>query len=169
MVIYIYITLYISPRSCVLCSQEDGAHFNVHWGFLSRAGLNDKSQLAIQIEKYADIYTSRVSNFLRYTPFMYFRSPSQSLAHDRNLTAYQRMRQRRSLERKAAEREREEREEAEQQRKTGRAAVVGGVARSSLSSVDDESALEGDGVRGGDEGGAAVPGERRVRETKVLE
>lgn len=62
---------------------EDGGHFNATWGYLSRAGLNDKSHLQRQIEKYADIYTSRVSNFLRYTPFMYFRSPSQSLAHDR--------------------------------------------------------------------------------------
>ncbi len=43
------------------------------WGYLSRAGLNDKSQLNRQIEKYADIYTSRVSNFLRYTPYSYFR------------------------------------------------------------------------------------------------
>jgi 5' nucleotidase family len=41
-----------------------------HWGYLSRAGLNDKSQFTRQIEKYADIYTSRVSNFLRYTPYM---------------------------------------------------------------------------------------------------
>lgn len=31
----------------------------------------------------ADVYTSRVSNFLRYTPFSYFRSPTQTLAHDR--------------------------------------------------------------------------------------
>eukprot|EP00955_Chlamydomonas_euryale_P058354 357033-Chlamydomonas_euryale.AAC.2 len=30
------------------------------WGYLSRAGLNDKSQLCRQIEKYADIYTSRM-------------------------------------------------------------------------------------------------------------
>jgi hypothetical protein len=36
------------------------------WGYLSRAGLNDKSQLTRQIEKYADVYTSRVSNLLRY-------------------------------------------------------------------------------------------------------
>ena len=43
------------------------------WGYLSRAGLNDKSQLCRQIEKYADVYTSRVSNFLRFTPYMYFR------------------------------------------------------------------------------------------------
>ncbi|KAF9673225.1 hypothetical protein SADUNF_Sadunf10G0002200 [Salix dunnii] len=33
-------------------------------------------------ERYADIYTSRVSNFLHYTPFMYFRSQEQNLAHD---------------------------------------------------------------------------------------
>ena len=37
----------------------------------------------MQIEKYADIYTSRVANLKRYTPYMYFRSPSQSLVHDR--------------------------------------------------------------------------------------
>ncbi|EXB75646.1 hypothetical protein L484_026123 [Morus notabilis] len=33
-------------------------------------------------KRYADIYTSRVSNFLHYTPFMYFRSQEQTLAHD---------------------------------------------------------------------------------------
>ncbi|GAX76350.1 hypothetical protein CEUSTIGMA_g3796.t1 [Chlamydomonas eustigma] len=68
--------------------EQDGTYFNPRWGYLSRAGLNDKSQLCRQIEKYADIYTSRVSNFKRYTPYMYFRSPSQSMAHDRNLTRY---------------------------------------------------------------------------------
>eukprot|EP00798_Chlamydomonas_sp_ICE-L_P019954 gene19954-26662_t len=68
--------------------EQDGSMFNERWGYLSRAGLNDKSSLIQQVEKYADIYTSRVSNFQRYTPFMYFRSPSQSLAHDRNLTKY---------------------------------------------------------------------------------
>jgi hypothetical protein len=49
--------------------EADGMHFNKRWGYLSRAGVNDKSQLMRQIEKYADIFTSRVSNFLRYTPF----------------------------------------------------------------------------------------------------
>ncbi|KAJ0980020.1 hypothetical protein J5N97_015494 [Dioscorea zingiberensis] len=62
--------------------EKDGEHFNKWWGYLSRAGLWDKSHLTRQIEKYADIYTSRVSNFLHYTPFMYFRSQEQSLAHD---------------------------------------------------------------------------------------
>lgn len=60
----------------------DGEDFNKRWGYLSRAGLWDKSHLTRQIEKYADIYTSRVSNFLNYTPFMYFRSQEQMLAHD---------------------------------------------------------------------------------------
>nr|XP_043606991.1 5'-nucleotidase domain-containing protein 4 [Erigeron canadensis] len=62
--------------------EEDGEHFSKRWGYLSRAGLWDKSHLMRQIEKYADIYTSRVSNFLNYTPFMYFRSQEQTLAHD---------------------------------------------------------------------------------------
>lgn len=59
----------------------DGTTSNAMWGFLLRAG-NDKSHLTRQIERYADIYTSRVSNFAYYTPFMYFRSPRGSLPHD---------------------------------------------------------------------------------------
>jgi HAD superfamily 5'-nucleotidase-like hydrolase len=59
----------------------DGRESNPTWGYLLRAG-NDKSHLTRQLERYADIYTSRVSNFLYYTPFMYFRSPRGSLPHD---------------------------------------------------------------------------------------
>ncbi|MBI4912525.1 MAG: HAD-IG family 5'-nucleotidase [Acidobacteria bacterium] len=51
------------------------------WGLLTRAG-NDKSHLARQVERYADVYTSRVSNFLHATPYAYFRSPRGSLPHD---------------------------------------------------------------------------------------
>ena len=54
---------------------------NPYWGLLTRAG-NDKSHLARQVERYADIYTSRVSNFLHDTPFAYWRSPRGSLPHD---------------------------------------------------------------------------------------
>lgn len=54
---------------------------NPIWGMLMRAG-NDKSHLAFQVERYADIYTSRVSNFLNATPFVYLRSPRGSLPHD---------------------------------------------------------------------------------------
>lgn len=57
---------------------------NPIWGLLTRAG-NDKSHLARQVERYADIYTSRVSNFLFATPFVYLRSPRGSLPHDPSL------------------------------------------------------------------------------------
>ncbi|XXF77761.1 HAD-IG family 5'-nucleotidase [Myxococcaceae bacterium GXIMD 01537] len=57
---------------------------NPHWGLLTRAG-NDKSHLARQMERYADIYTSRVSNFLFATPYVYLRSPRGSLPHDPSL------------------------------------------------------------------------------------
>jgi HAD superfamily 5'-nucleotidase-like hydrolase len=51
------------------------------WGLLMRAG-NDKSLLARQVERYADVYTSRVSNLLRVTPFAFIRSARGSLPHD---------------------------------------------------------------------------------------
>jgi HAD superfamily 5'-nucleotidase-like hydrolase len=54
---------------------------NPRWGLLMRAG-NDKSHMARQVERSADVYTSRVSNFLALTPFVYLRSPRQSLPHD---------------------------------------------------------------------------------------
>ncbi|MGK5082151.1 HAD-IG family 5'-nucleotidase [Bdellovibrionota bacterium FG-1] len=54
---------------------------NPTWGTLMRAG-NDKSHLAFQIERYADIYTSRVSNFLAATPFVYLRSRRGVLPHE---------------------------------------------------------------------------------------
>ncbi len=55
---------------------------NRWWGPLMRAG-NDKSLLTRQVERSADIYTSRVSNFLLRTPFAYLRSPRGSMPHDR--------------------------------------------------------------------------------------
>ena len=54
---------------------------NSRWGLLMRTG-NDRSHFARQIERHADIYTSRVSNFLYQTPFVYLRSPRTSLPHD---------------------------------------------------------------------------------------
>jgi len=58
-----------------------GELFNPIWGPLMRTG-SDKSHLARQVESYADVYTSRVSNFLYQTPFAYLRSPRGSLPHD---------------------------------------------------------------------------------------
>jgi hypothetical protein len=54
---------------------------NPTWGPLMRAG-NDKSLFARQVERYADIYTSRVSNLLAETPFAYLRAARGSLPHD---------------------------------------------------------------------------------------
>jgi len=51
------------------------------WGLLMRAG-NDKSHLARQIERYADIYMARVSDLAAHTPFAYLRSSRGSLPHD---------------------------------------------------------------------------------------
>ncbi len=52
-----------------------------HWGPLMRAG-GDKSRLARQIERHADVYTSRVSNLLYVTPFGYLRAARGNLPHD---------------------------------------------------------------------------------------
>lgn len=51
------------------------------WGPIMRAG-NDKSLFARQVEKYADVYTSRVSNLLYETPYAYLRAARGSLPHD---------------------------------------------------------------------------------------
>jgi HAD superfamily 5'-nucleotidase-like hydrolase len=54
---------------------------NPTWGPLMRAG-NDKSLFARQVERYADAYTSKVSNFLFVTPFGFLRAERSSLPHD---------------------------------------------------------------------------------------
>lgn len=54
---------------------------NPLWGPLLRAG-NDKSHLARQVEGSADIYTSRVSNFLMASPYAFLRSSRGSMPHD---------------------------------------------------------------------------------------
>ena len=61
--------------------KESGQLGHPTWGLSMRAG-NDKSRLARQIERHADVYTSRVSNFLYLTPFGYLRAARGSLPHD---------------------------------------------------------------------------------------
>lgn len=67
-------------------AEAAGTTSNPRWGLLMRAG-NDKSYLARQVERYADIYMSRVSNFLFQTPHAYLRSPRGSLPHDPDIPA----------------------------------------------------------------------------------
>jgi hypothetical protein len=62
-------------------ARASGGLGNAIWGPLMRAG-NDKSLFARQVERYADVYTSRVSNFGAETPFAYLRAARGSLPHD---------------------------------------------------------------------------------------
>lgn len=55
---------------------------NPIWGPLMRSGV-DKSLFAYQVERYADVYTSRVANFRPYTPYAYLRAARSTLPHDR--------------------------------------------------------------------------------------
>ena len=73
-------TTKLDEQIAPLAKAADKAH-NPHWGLLMRAG-NEKSSLAHQIERYADVYTSRVSNLLYATPYAYLRSRRGSLPHD---------------------------------------------------------------------------------------
>ncbi len=59
---------------------EEG--LNPHWGLTFKEG-NENSRFAEQVEDYACVYTSRVSNFLSYSPMAYFRSPRASMPHER--------------------------------------------------------------------------------------
>jgi HAD superfamily 5'-nucleotidase-like hydrolase len=63
-----------------LVAQQGQLH-NRYWGLMLRAG-NDKSLFARQIESHADVYTSRVSNFVHETPFVFLRSARGVLPHD---------------------------------------------------------------------------------------
>jgi hypothetical protein len=62
-------------------AQRSGELLNPRWGLLMRTG-KDKSLFARHVERYADIYMSRVSDFLEETPFVYLRSHRGSLPHD---------------------------------------------------------------------------------------
>ncbi|HEY5961865.1 MAG TPA: HAD-IG family 5'-nucleotidase [Polyangiaceae bacterium] len=62
-------------------ARRSGQLQNERWGLLMRAG-NDKSHLARQVARYADVYTSRVSNLLAYTPFVYLRAARGDVPHD---------------------------------------------------------------------------------------
>jgi hypothetical protein len=56
--------------------------FNESWGPLFRMD-NEQSRFSEQVETYACLYTSRVSNFAYCSPVQYFRSPPEMLPHER--------------------------------------------------------------------------------------
>ncbi len=59
---------------------EEG--YNRYWGLTFKEG-SENSRFGEQIEDYACIYTSRVSNFVFYSPMQYFRSLRAAMPHER--------------------------------------------------------------------------------------
>lgn len=55
--------------------------FHPQWGELMRAGL-ERSRFADQVEEYACLYTTRVTNLRFYSPFKRFSIPSDNLPHE---------------------------------------------------------------------------------------
>jgi len=56
-------------------------HFNPYWGEILRAG-SEESRYAEQVEKYACIYMTKVSDLYGHSPRTYFRPPRRKLAHE---------------------------------------------------------------------------------------
>jgi HAD superfamily 5'-nucleotidase-like hydrolase len=55
--------------------------FNPYWGEMMRAGL-EESRFADQVEKYACIYMTKVSDLIEYSPRTYFRPQRRVLPHE---------------------------------------------------------------------------------------
>lgn len=55
--------------------------YNTYWGSCLREG-NENSRFGEQVNDYADLYTSRVSNFGPYSPLRYFRAPRRPMPHE---------------------------------------------------------------------------------------
>lgn len=61
--------------------REIAQRFHAYWGSLLKEA-NETSSFGDQVEEYACLYTSRVSNLLSYSPLQYFRSPRDLLPHE---------------------------------------------------------------------------------------
>lgn len=64
--------------------RETDLAFNPHWGPIFREGY-EISKFGEQVEAYACVYTSRVSNLRFYSPMQYFRGPRDRMPHERVL------------------------------------------------------------------------------------
>lgn len=61
--------------------KKQQALYNPQWGQLLRAG-NEESYLAYQIERYACVYMTKLSDLLELSPRTYFRAPRRPLSHE---------------------------------------------------------------------------------------
>src|SRR5262249_6832579 len=55
--------------------------FHPYWGSIFKLGV-ELSSFGDQVDNYACLYTSRVSNFLLYSPLHFFRSPRDFMPHE---------------------------------------------------------------------------------------
>jgi HAD superfamily 5'-nucleotidase-like hydrolase len=62
--------------------REVESGYNPFWGSVFKEGT-EPSRFGEQVEDYACIYTSRVSNFLSYSPNQYFRAPRHWMPHEK--------------------------------------------------------------------------------------
>jgi HAD superfamily 5'-nucleotidase-like hydrolase len=74
-------TLRSSADEIATIEHELDRAFNPWWGEMFREGV-ENSRFGEQVEDYACVYTSRVSNFLAYSPLRYFRSPRDHMPHE---------------------------------------------------------------------------------------
>lgn len=77
----------LRERADLMDAEVDGLEkridraYNPHWGSCLREG-NENSRFGEQVNDYADLYTSRVSNFGPYSPLRYFRAPRRPMPHE---------------------------------------------------------------------------------------
>jgi hypothetical protein len=68
-------------KESILLGDRIDKRFHPYWGSLLKEET-EKSSFGDQVEEYACLYTSRVSNFLAYSPLQYFRSPRDLMPHE---------------------------------------------------------------------------------------
>ena len=61
--------------------RKQQALYNPNWGQLMRAG-NEESYFAYQMERYACVYMSKISDLFELSPRTYFRAPRRPLSHE---------------------------------------------------------------------------------------
>ena len=62
-------------------AKDIDSSFNPYWGMLFKQE-QENSKFGEQVTRHACLYTSRVSNFLNYSNYQFFRSPRDLLPHE---------------------------------------------------------------------------------------
>lgn len=70
----------IDTQISTLIKKQNTA-YNAHWGPLMRAG-NEESYFAHQVDRYACVYMTKLSDLLDLSPRTYFRAPRRPLSHE---------------------------------------------------------------------------------------